>query len=105
MQVRAGIDVISDGEWRWESYIKVIAEHVDGFKSGLVRSLKHVVDDPAVVGPIKRREDLTTEAASFLLSHTSHDAIRLNRSRQCDKLAIIPYHLAIGFRHDIWGIP
>jgi len=75
MQERAGIDVISDGEWRRESYIKVIAEHVDGFKSGLVRSLKHVVDDPAVVGPIKRREDLTTEAASFLLSHTSHRAI------------------------------
>ncbi|MDP6666562.1 MAG: cobalamin-independent methionine synthase II family protein [Dehalococcoidia bacterium] len=75
MQERAGIDFVSDGEWRRESYIKVIAEHVDGFEAGLVRSLKHTVDDPAVVAPIKRREDLTTKAAKFLLANTHRKAI------------------------------
>lgn len=75
MQERAGIDYVSDGEWRRESYIKVIAEHVDGFEAGLMRSLKHTVDDPAVVAPIMRREDLTTSAAKFLLAHTHRKAI------------------------------
>lgn len=75
MQERAGIDYVSDGEWRRESYIKVLAEHVDGFEAGLMRSLKHTVDDPAVVAPIKRREDLTTSAAKFLLAHTHRKAI------------------------------
>lgn len=64
-----------NGECRRESYIKVVAEHVDGFESGLIRSLKHTVDDPAVVAPIKRREDLTTGAAKFLLAHTDRKAI------------------------------
>ena len=33
MQERAGLDFISDGEWRRESYVKVFAEAVDGFQS------------------------------------------------------------------------
>ena len=75
MQERAGIDFISDGEWRRESYIKVIAEHVDGFEFDRVRSVSNSVTDPAVVAPITQRDDLTTGAAEFLLSHTSHKAI------------------------------
>ncbi len=75
MQERAGIDFISDGDWRRESYIKVIAEHVDGFEPGVVRSVGNTVADPAVVAPIKQREDLTTSAARFLLSTTSRSAI------------------------------
>src|SRR5262249_38985308 len=31
MQERAGIDVISDGEWRRESYVDVIGEVMNGF--------------------------------------------------------------------------
>ena len=75
MQERAGIDFISDGEWRRESYIKVIAEHVDGFAVGAMPSLSKTVNDPAVVAPIKQRDDLTTGAARFLLSPTSRSAI------------------------------
>src|SRR6266849_4746125 len=32
MQERAGIDIISDGEWRRESYVDVIAEIMHGFE-------------------------------------------------------------------------
>src|SRR5437773_9564855 len=32
MQERAGIDIISDGEWRRESYIDIIAEVMNGFQ-------------------------------------------------------------------------
>ncbi len=36
MQERTGIDFISDGEWRRESYVKVFTDAVDGFTPGLV---------------------------------------------------------------------
>ena len=75
MQERAGIDFITDGEWRRESYIKVIAEHVDGFEVGAMPSLSNTVNDPAVVAPIRQREDLTTKAAEFLRSHTSQKVL------------------------------
>ena len=75
MQERAGTDFISDGEWRRESYIKVIAEHVDGFESGRMRSVSNTVSDPAVVVPINQRDDLTVGAADFLLSHTTRSVI------------------------------
>src|SRR5207247_4504650 len=32
MQEQAGIDLISDGEWRRESYVDVVAEIMDGFE-------------------------------------------------------------------------
>lgn len=31
LQERAGLDYVSDGEWRRESYVKVFADAVDGF--------------------------------------------------------------------------
>src|SRR5437763_16104161 len=31
MQEQAGIDILSDGEWRRETYVDVIAEIMDGF--------------------------------------------------------------------------
>ena len=34
MQDRAGLDYVSDGEWRRESYVKVFAERVRGFENG-----------------------------------------------------------------------
>ena len=36
MQERAGLDFISDGEWRRESYVKVFTEAVDGFTTDLI---------------------------------------------------------------------
>jgi 5-methyltetrahydropteroyltriglutamate--homocysteine methyltransferase len=38
IQERAGLDVVSDGEWRRESYVKVFSEHVDGFAPGEVQT-------------------------------------------------------------------
>src|SRR5881227_581938 len=32
MQEQAGIDVVSDGEWRRESYVDVVAEVMNGFR-------------------------------------------------------------------------
>src|SRR5690349_3952594 len=32
MQEQAGIDIISDGEWRRETYVDVVAEIMDGFE-------------------------------------------------------------------------
>ncbi|MCH8063489.1 MAG: hypothetical protein IH861_13420, partial [Chloroflexi bacterium] len=36
MQERAGLDFVSDGEWRRESYVKVFTEAVGGFKQDLI---------------------------------------------------------------------
>ena len=75
MQERAGIDYVSDGEWRRESYIKVISEHVEGFQVNAMPSVSGSVSDPAVVAPIRKRDDLATSAAKYLLSHTTRRAI------------------------------
>ena len=32
MQEQAGIDIVSDGEWRRETYVDVIAEIMNGFQ-------------------------------------------------------------------------
>src|SRR5437763_13292766 len=32
MQEQAGIDIVSDGEWRRESYVDVVAEILSGFR-------------------------------------------------------------------------
>jgi methionine synthase II (cobalamin-independent) len=36
LQERAGLDSLSDGEWRRESYVKVVADAVDGFRPHLL---------------------------------------------------------------------
>src|SRR5215207_11747705 len=36
LQERAGLDYLSDGEWRRESYVKVFADAVDGFRPDLL---------------------------------------------------------------------
>ena len=36
MQERAGLDFVSDGEWRRESYVKVFTEAVGGFKPDIM---------------------------------------------------------------------
>jgi 5-methyltetrahydropteroyltriglutamate--homocysteine methyltransferase len=75
MQERAGLDYISDGEWRRESYIKVFSEHVDGFRMEAVPSVSGVVREPAVVAPIRQHGPLAADAARFLVQATSRKAI------------------------------
>ena len=72
LQEAAGIELISDGEWRRRSYIGVIAEVMHGFDS-------YVVDDElgtgrpfhVVVEPMTpRHPGRIAEEASYLVAHT-----------------------------------
>lgn len=67
MQEAAGIDVISDGEWRRLSYIGVIADIVHGFERGTRDGLSwHVVTDKMT----PKRPGLIAEEAKFLVRQT-----------------------------------
>ncbi len=67
LQETAGIDVISDGEWRRRSYIGVIAEIMHGF----VRETRNGLSWHTVVEPMRpRRPGLLGEEARFLVRHT-----------------------------------
>ena len=72
MQELAGIDVISDGEWRRRSYIGVIADICNGFELSIresdgQRQMWHVVTSELVpVNP-----GLLSREARFLKAHTS----------------------------------
>ena len=68
LQEAAGIDVVSDGEWRRRSYIGVIAEIMGGF----VRETRDGLSWHTVVEPMRpRRPGLLGEEARFLVAHTS----------------------------------
>ena len=56
MQERAGLDYISDGEWRRESYVKVFAEAVDGFEHDLLDG-RHRRQDPRPYLPGRGTQD------------------------------------------------
>ena len=74
MQELAGIDVISDGEWRRKSYIGVIADICSGFELSIKevqgqRQTWHVVTSELdVVHP-----GLLAKEAGFLKRHTERD--------------------------------
>jgi 5-methyltetrahydropteroyltriglutamate--homocysteine methyltransferase len=72
MQEAAGLDLISDGEWRRRSYIGVIAEVMHGFDSfvvdddlGTARPF-HVVVEPMA----PRRPGRIADEARYLVAHT-----------------------------------
>lgn len=67
LQERAGLDEITDGEWRRESYVKVFAERVRGFKPDLtVSGLPY----PAVVEPIEQYRPIAAEEVQHLRNRT-----------------------------------
>ena len=74
MQELAGIDIISDGEWRRKSYIGVIADICSGFEMSIKevlgqRQTWHVVtSELEVVNP-----GLLAREAGFLKEHTKRD--------------------------------
>ena len=73
-QERAGIDIVSDGEVRRESYFNRFANALDGIdvdNPGTVpgRTGKPTLV-PRVVGPIKRREPVQVRDVAFLRAHT-----------------------------------
>ena len=79
MQERAGVDYISDGEWRRESYVKVFTEAVNGFTNDLVSSggtsaFTHLYY-PAVTSQISLRRPIATDEARFIRENTDSKII------------------------------
>ena len=78
MQERAGLDFVSDGEWRRESYVKVFADAVDGFEPDLIpggASNFSSLAYPAVVSRLSPRRLIAAGEASFLRGHTDSKII------------------------------
>lgn len=69
LQEAAGIDIISDGEWRRLSYIGVIAEIMNGFERTIVdgRYWHTVVEPMTPCAP-----GIVAREAKFLRAHTDH---------------------------------
>jgi 5-methyltetrahydropteroyltriglutamate--homocysteine methyltransferase len=69
LQEAAGIDIITDGEWRREGYFQVFYERVDGFQADLIpgRTRKW----PAAVAPLRRRGPIVLDGIAFLRQLTS----------------------------------
>jgi 5-methyltetrahydropteroyltriglutamate--homocysteine methyltransferase len=77
-QERAGLDIVTDGEMRRESYSNRFATALDGVDidnpgSALDRS-GHPNPVPRVVGPVARRHAVQVRDLQFLRSHTSRKA-------------------------------
>ena len=93
LQEMAGVDIITDGEYRRESYVKIFAQRVGGFERDLLDGFA-ILDDgrfydsrsrrvvapsqaesplryPAVVRPIEAGRPVVLEEARFLMAHTS----------------------------------
>lgn len=70
---RAGIDIVTDGEMRRESYSNRFALALDGIEAerpGELRRDGRVTPVPRVVGRIRRRRPVETRDASFLVTNT-----------------------------------
>ncbi len=64
MQRIAGINIVSDGEWRRTSFTEVICSGLTGFKPDLLNGFVSIV-----TAPIKRTKHILKEEALFLLSN------------------------------------
>jgi 5-methyltetrahydropteroyltriglutamate--homocysteine methyltransferase len=74
LQERAGLDFVSDGEWRRESYVKVFADAVGGFESDLLAggsSQFSTLAYPAVVRKLEANRPIASEEAQFLKNHSN----------------------------------
>jgi 5-methyltetrahydropteroyltriglutamate--homocysteine methyltransferase len=68
LQEAAGLDVVSDGEWRRLSYIGIIADIAHGF----ARETRDGLSWHTVVEPLRpKRPGLAGEEARFLVDHTT----------------------------------
>ena len=77
MQERAGLDFVSDGEWRRESYVKVFSDAVNGFKNDLIYDGTAIskIGYPAVVSKMKVQRGIATNEAEFLINNTNHNTL------------------------------
>lgn len=70
LQETAGIDIITDGEWRREGYFQVFYERVEGFRPNLIPGRTR--SWPAAVAPLRRLEPIVADGVTFLRQHTRH---------------------------------
>ncbi|MBI3943969.1 MAG: cobalamin-independent methionine synthase II family protein [Chloroflexi bacterium] len=70
LQERTGLDYISDGEWRRESYVKIFTDYVDGFQADLIRIPDAKLAYPAVVSKIVPHDPIALDEAQFLRDYT-----------------------------------
>ena len=76
LQENAGLDYITDGEWRRESYVKVFSDSVDGFENDLIgvgtinQDLHTTNMYPAVVNKIKQKKSIALDEAKFTTAHS-----------------------------------
>lgn len=69
LQERAGLDEITDGEWRRESYVKVFADRVRGFRPDVNPS--GGLPYPAVVAPIEYHREIAAPEIRYVRARTS----------------------------------
>jgi 5-methyltetrahydropteroyltriglutamate--homocysteine methyltransferase len=91
LQEQAGIDVISDGEWRRSHYVGEFLNRVGGFEN--CRRFEHqgeIKFTDVVVRRMTAREPVFAEDAQFLVAHTD----------RCTKFALpSPFLIAIRYWH------
>lgn len=77
MQERAGLDFVSDGEWRRESYVKVFSDAVNGFENDLIYDGTAIskIGYPAVVSELNLQRGIATNEAEFLVNNTSFNTL------------------------------
>jgi 5-methyltetrahydropteroyltriglutamate--homocysteine methyltransferase len=68
LQERAGLDEITDGEWRRESYLKVFASRVRGFQNDI--NISDGIPYPAVVAPIEHYRPIVAEEIRYVRPRT-----------------------------------
>jgi 5-methyltetrahydropteroyltriglutamate--homocysteine methyltransferase len=70
LQERAGLDELTDGEWRRESYVKVFAERVYGFRPDLIDSAAGL-RYPAVVAPLAYDRPIAADEVRYVRARTT----------------------------------
>ena len=65
MQEAAGLDFVSDGEWRRESYVKVFSDAVAGFEPDLIAGGRGAAY-PAVTATLRQERPIALDEARFV---------------------------------------
>jgi 5-methyltetrahydropteroyltriglutamate--homocysteine methyltransferase len=74
-QIRAGIDVVSDGEQRRSSYLTYVTSRLEGFDYETLakkwtRNKRRLAEVGRCVGPVRRRGSMLKTDAAFMLGET-----------------------------------
>jgi 5-methyltetrahydropteroyltriglutamate--homocysteine methyltransferase len=95
LQEQAGIDVISDGEWRRTHYIGEFLARIGGFEK--CRRFEHqgeIKYTDVIVRPITASDLIFADDARFLVTHTDH----------CTKFALpSPFLIGVRYWHESYS--